>query len=192
MTTKINKAGVEYIQIIERKGTNAVILCKCPRCGKSFTMQRSHFYRGSNGCKCNTPISERLYSIWVNMKSRCLNPNVESSKYYYNKGITICKEWINSYRTFENWAVNSGYAEHLTIDRIDSNGNYCPENCRWSTSTEQNRNKSNNVYITVGDVTKTLKEWSIEIKVKYKAITSFRYRHSNEELLEYISKHLNK
>lgn len=57
MATKVNKVSVEYIQVVERNGTNAVILCKCPRCGKSFTMQRSHFYRGSNGCKCSTPIS---------------------------------------------------------------------------------------------------------------------------------------
>ena len=105
---KTNKAGVEMLQILSRNGNNAIILCKCPICGQLFSMQRSHFYRGSNGCKCRLPVSKRLYSIWINIKTRCNNPNSNCSKYYYDKGITVCEEWASNYKVFESWALSSG------------------------------------------------------------------------------------
>ena len=185
--TKINKVGVEMLQILSRSGSNAVILCKCPICGQLFSMQRSHFYRGSNGCKCRLPISERLYSIWINIKTRCNNPNSTNSKYYYNKGITICEEWSSNYKVFESWSLSSGYNDSLTIDRIDNSLGYCPSNCRWVSYYEQNRNKSNNIYLNIGGVSKTLKDWSLYINVPYKTLMSFYYRHNNKEVIHYIN-----
>lgn len=88
--------------------------------------------------------ASRLYYGWINMKQRCFNPNIRAYKYYGNKGITVCKEWLNSYQAFKWWAILNGYQENLTIDRIDSGGNYEPSNCQWITISE-NVKKSKNI-----------------------------------------------
>lgn len=83
----------------------------------------------------------RIYSIWHGMKSRCNYPKNKCYHHYGGRGISVCKEWDESFNTFANWALTNGYADNLSIDRIDVNGNYCPENCRWVTNAEQQRNK---------------------------------------------------
>lgn len=84
---------------------------------------------------------QRLYRIMTGMKDRCYNPNATGYKNYGGRGITICDEWRNDFFAFRDWAYANGYAEGLTIDRIDNDKGYCPENCRWATKAEQNRNK---------------------------------------------------
>ena len=85
----------------------------------------------------------KLYSIWNCMKYRChgVGDANQYAKWYRDKGIKVCDEWRNSFHSFESWAMSNGYKEGLTIDRIDSNGNYCPENCRWVTRSENSKNK---------------------------------------------------
>ena len=78
----------------------------------------------------------RLYRIWSNMKSRCLNPKVHNYKHYGGKGVSVCDEWLQNFKAFYDWAIASGYKDDLTIDRKDSDGNYCPENCCWITQSE--------------------------------------------------------
>ena len=83
----------------------------------------------------------RLYRIWCGMRSRCYYPKNKCFHCYGGRGITICDEWHSSFDAFANWALANGYSDELSIDRIDVNGNYCPENCRWATNEEQQKNK---------------------------------------------------
>ena len=83
----------------------------------------------------------RLYRIHQSMKSRCYYTRNKCFDSYGGRGIEICAEWLSDFNAFALWALSNGYEEHLTIDRIDVNGNYCPSNCRWITNAEQQRNK---------------------------------------------------
>lgn len=102
----------------------------------------------------------RIYDIWRAMRQRCQNPNCINYHNYGGKGIRVCEEWDKNFQTFYEWANQNGYEDHLTIDRIDVNGNYCPENCRWSSYKNQANNKSNNRYLEYNGELHTLGEWS--------------------------------
>lgn len=101
----------------------------------------------------------RLYQIWNSMKQRCSNPHAISYKYYGAKGVSVCDEW-QSFTGFCKWALENGYKEDLTIDRIDSGGNYDPQNCRWATIKEQQNNTSYNRMLTFGGKTLNVTQWS--------------------------------
>lgn len=105
-------------------------------------------------------MKKRIMSIFNGMKQRCNNPNNPNYKYYGGRGIRVCEEWIKSPNLFYEWAITHGYAENLTIDRIDNDGNYEPSNCRWVTKEEQAYNKRNTIIITYNGVSHTVLEWS--------------------------------
>ena len=112
----------------------------------------------------------RLYNIFHKMQSRCYNPNYREHCYYSDRGITICDEWKNNFVAFRDWALKNGYKDNLTIDRIDVNKGYSPDNCRWVTPKQQSRNKRNNIPITYNEKTKILIEWCEELSLPYATI----------------------
>lgn len=118
----------------------------------------------------------RLYHIWKHIKQRCCNRNNSAYKNYSGREITICNEWLNDFMTFYNWAIINGYHDGLTIERIDVNGNYEPNNCKWATQKQQCNNRRSNVYLTYNSKTQTMKQWSEELNINYSTI---RQRHRN-------------
>lgn len=102
----------------------------------------------------------RLYSIWNGIKIRCLNPNFIRYKDYGGRGITICDEWKNDFQAFYDWAMSNGYADNLTIDRIDNNGNYEPSNCRWVAMDVQANNSRHCRNIEFNGEVHSLSEWA--------------------------------
>jgi hypothetical protein len=112
----------------------------------------------------------RLYNTWTQIKQRCINENNDRYEEYGGRGIKVCKEWIESFEVFKEWALKNGYRNDLSIDRIDVNGNYEPVNCKWSTQIEQQRNKRNNHYFDINGITKTVAEWAEISGVPYKTL----------------------
>ena len=111
-------------------------------------------------------IYKRLMRIYGAMKGRCKNIN----SYCNKNNIKICQEWLNDFEAFYNWAINNGYQDNLTIDRINNDGNYEPNNCRWVTIAEQQRNKSTNRFITYNNETHCISEWCKILKADYRKV----------------------
>lgn len=157
-------------------GRNRYWICAC-ECGKEKEICYSSLSRGaSKSCGClNSELSSKrktthglsksaAYNVWINMKSRCLNPNNSSFDNYGGRGISICKRWLN----FENFYADMGEppAAH-EIDRIDNNGDYAPSNCKWSTKHEQSENRrTNRIFYYKGEI-KTLSQLSRASGISY-------------------------
>lgn len=133
------------------KGQRRYWLCTCS-CGETVYSTVYLLRSGSVkscGCLANDLSSSRakihgkshtrLHNIWLHMRRRCRSPLVKEYEYYGGRGITICEEW-DDFTRFQTWAMGSGYEEHLTIERIDVNGNYCPSNCTWIERSKQSLN----------------------------------------------------
>lgn len=117
----------------------------------------------------------RLARVWYGMKERCYCQTIPAFKNYGGRGIKVYDEWINDYSAFAEWAMNNGYSDGLSIDRIDVNGDYEPSNCRWATPKEQAINRRNCRMICYEDNYYTAKEFSEKIGVKCKTIYSRIY-----------------
>ncbi len=94
----------------------------------------------------------RIYKAWLNMRQRCYNPKDIRYHRYGGRGISVCPEWNTNFLSFYRWALQSGYADHLTLDRINNDGNYEPENCRWATPLQQTLTRSTTRYIAPEDM----------------------------------------
>lgn len=151
-------------------------LCKC-ECGNEKYINAGRLNSGnvkSCGCIKNSRNSghhktqhKRLIKILNSMKQRCYNPNDTRYKNYGARGIKICDEWLKDSKKFYGWAECNGYKDNLSIDRIDVNGNYEPNNCRWVTFKEQANNKRVNHLVTIRGKTRTIAQWAEYYKVSY-------------------------
>lgn len=128
--------------------------CGCYRQEKSRAM---HIIHGDN---CRGKESARLYRIWRGMRGRCKYDTQISYPHYGGRGIQVCLEWLNSYPAFRDWATSHGYADNLSIDRKDVNGNYTPDNCQWVTEKQQCNNRRSNVTYDLNGESKTIAEWA--------------------------------
>lgn len=149
--------------------------CSCS-CGRMIHVNGSSLRRGrATHCGCSrkyngmlSPRSQtRLYRIWSGMKSRCYTPTDGSYSKYGALGVLVCDEWLSSFESFETWAYQNGYSPELTLDRLDPFGDYTPDNCRWCTLQEQNRNKRNTVMGTFNGETRPVAEWADIYNVPY-------------------------
>ena len=106
-----------------------------------------------------------LYRVWCAMKERCNNPHNKRYERYGGRGITVCDEWAESFESFRTWANANGYEKGLTIDRIDNEKGYGPDNCRWATRAQQNRNYSRNHFLTYNGVTMCVTDWGMYLGI---------------------------
>lgn len=145
------KAGMTFgkLTIIENRGFNHC-LCKC-ECGREvyFTprLLTQRYVTACTFCDRKPIVKKhgdsrtRLYTIWVSMRQRCKNQNAPEYHRYGGRGITVCKEWDESYESFRDWAKSNGYNDTLTIDRIDNDKGYSPDNCQWLTKSENSKKR---------------------------------------------------
>ena len=134
-------------------------------------------------------VHTRLYTIWKTMRQRCNNPNAQKHEIYHDRGISICDEW-NDFNNFRIWAYSNGYAENLSIDRINNDDGYRPENCRWATAKEQSNNRRNTIRFECMGKLMTISEIADICGISYKlAYDKLKYcNFSPDELVsKYVS-----
>lgn len=160
MSKLINRVGQRYgkLTVLSRASDHippngapqVTWLCKCD-CGNTVVVTANNLRNGHvRSCGClskdepnhlkHGKNNSRIHHIWVGMRQRCNNPNNPSYKNYGGRGIKVCEEW-ERFETFYRWAIDNGYNENLTIDRIDNNGDYSPNNCRWTSWFVQRHNQ---------------------------------------------------
>ena len=149
-------------------------LCQC-ECGNECIIIGNYLKKGSTiSCGCyRKELSKnklykhglsntRLHKIWSGIKQRCYAKYSKDYKNYGQRNIIMCDEWKNDFKKFYDWAIDNGYKDNLTIDRIDNDGNYEPNNCRWATLEEQANNMRNNHLLTFNNKTQTMSQWAKE------------------------------
>lgn len=175
---------LDPIKRIKGRGSRRIVLVRCT-CGNEVAKRLEDIkYKNVKSCGCltnrvNPPVNVKHgyaatnsktpeYSTWLRMIHRT-EKDIINSKWYLDKGIKMCDKWRNSFESFLK-DMGPRPSNNHSIDRIDSNGDYCPENCRWATNFEQNRNKSSNVLIEYKNKSQCLKDWCIELGISYPAI----------------------
>lgn len=153
--------------------------CQC-ECGR-ITKVRSNNLKNGNvkSCGClkhrststtHNKSNTKLYGIWNAMRQRCYNPNYHAYKNYGGRGITICDDWVNSFNNFYNWAINNGYQEGLSIERINVDDNYYPNNCTWITLAQQAQNRRSCHMFCYNNKKQNLSQWCNELGLDYKLV----------------------
>lgn len=171
--------------------------CVCD-CGKALTIRGSSLKSGNtSSCGClrdevrgtfsitHNKSDSKIYLVYRNMRDRCYNTKNKSFKDYGNRGIYVCERWLES---FENFYMDMGDPpEGKTLDRIDNNGPYSPENCRWASVTEQNRNTRNSIKLNYKGKTKHISELAEEFKINPATLRArlFKYKWDEEKSLTY-------
>lgn len=162
--------------------TKWLCVCECGNLAEVFITNLTSGDTNSCGCLQKESVVERftkhgkrytrLYRILNGMKNRCYNKTVPQYPNYGGRGIKVCDEWLNDFEAFYTWSKDNGYSDNLSIDRIDVNGNYEPNNCRWVTQKQQMRNTRVNKCFTYKGETHCLKEWCEILGLNYNTVTT--------------------
>ncbi len=151
--------------------------CRCD-CGETVVVPTSHLGNGhTKSCGCLQAEARtthgfaktRMHKLWLQIRYRCNPKSSEVHPYHSGRGITLCQEW-NDFSVFRTWALSSGYEDGLTIDRINNDKGYLPENCRWVPRQEQGRNVRRNLYLTSNGKRQLLSDWAREYGVTYNSV----------------------
>lgn len=159
------------IKQLDSKNDGVRWLCKCD-CGNE-TIVTTHKLNAGNTKSCGCLIYDinkkhglsktRQWRIWSHIKGRCYNPNNHKYKDYGGRGITMCDEWLNDFKSFYDWSLKNGYDDSLTLDRIDVDKGYSPDNCRWADTNTQAHNKRLDKLYTYNGKTLSVRDWCKEI-----------------------------
>lgn len=185
---------IEEVQPHTKPSGQRIAMYKCIcDCGNVTVISGTHLRTGHNkSCGCMKAEQrkhgmDRLARIWINMVRRCHDPKATSFLRYGEKGIYVCDEWLNDFSAFKTWAIESGYRDDLTLDRIDNAKGYEPGNCRWATYIEQANNKTNNVRIVICGQEQTMAETARRFNVSLNRIWSRKAKGwSDEEIEQYL------
>lgn len=171
---KFGRLTVRELAYVDKK-CGAIWLCDC-ECGNTKEAKARDLSRGSTkscGClqrdvaknihKTHGLSNTRIHSIWMHTRDKCTKPNNKRYKDYGGRGIKVCDEWMNDFMNFYNWSMQNGYQDNLTLDRIDVDGNYEPDNCRWADNDVQAHNKRLDKLYTYNDKTLSVRDWCKEI-----------------------------
>ncbi|MGN5653475.1 hypothetical protein [Bacillus sp. Brlt_9] len=196
----IEDLGIKVLTDGQRR---RMVLARCSFCGnvKEFRKDHSKTYK-SCGClrlkksvenlnkKTHGMSKDRMYKRWNSIKQRCFNPKHPNYHHYGGRGIVMCETWKEDFEKFYNWSLENGFEEDLTLDRIDNNGIYEPNNCRWVTMEEQSNNKRDNIIVEYEGAEMTLKQAANNMAVNYKALEA-RYRrgYRGKELFQELKEH---
>lgn len=170
---------LEDTKIMVPNRTQTYQKCLCD-CGNIIVVPKSYLKsKHTRSCGCwvkemhttHGLSQSRIYKVYSGMKKRCYDKNHKLYNRYGGRGIKICDEWLNDFMAFYNWSMANGYQDDLTIDRIDNNKGYSPDNCRWVTMLEQAQNTSKNVNITYKGKTQTISAWSRETGIPQNTIS---------------------
>ena len=132
--------------------------------------------------------NQRLRNVFNDMMQRCYNQHHKDYRWYGANGIGICQQWLYDPKSFEEWALNNGYADNLTIDRIESNKGYCPDNCRWIVLAENSRRAGNVNWITVNNCTLTGKQWAKRLNLSCNTINKYISKYGVDSVKRLICK----
>ena len=186
--------AIKFIEMRKEQGQYWLFRCEC---GIEKVLWVQGVKRGgikSCGCLNDESFLKRItkhnksrtniYRIWCSLRGRCFNKNSKNYKNYGGRGIVVCEEWLGE-NGFENFYKDMGNRpEGKSIDRIDNNGNYCPENCRWADIFQQANNKRTNHLLTYNNKTQNVSQWADELGIKYNTLMArLRYGWSIEKAL---------
>jgi len=180
MPAFIDLSGQKFgiLKVKKRTGninSRTIWVCDC-ECGNKVKMRSDLLLTGRRkSCGClakskNRKSTYRNYKMWCNIKTRCYNKNSYDYRDYGGRGIHMCDDWLNSYEAFRDWSYKNGYSSKSSIDRINVNGNYEPNNCRFVDIYTQANNKRDNVFFEYDNRNQTLGQWAREYNITYKIL----------------------